>query len=77
MTYKSFNNAEIQAIKEFIESYFLNRVIEYFTFENRRPFAVHFKDNWIIRAMGRFTNPMGSASVGSIDDNNREHSWGV
>jgi len=52
LTYKSFNDAAIQAIEEFIESYFLNHDIDHFTFESRRPVAVRFKDNWIIRGNG-------------------------
>jgi hypothetical protein len=51
-TFKSFNDAEISAIKQFLESYFLSHDIPNFTRSSRRPFAVYFEDNWIIRSSG-------------------------
>jgi hypothetical protein len=51
-TFKSFNDAEISAIKRFLESYLLSHDIPHFTRSSRRPFAVYFKDDWIIRGSG-------------------------
>jgi len=51
LTFKSFNDAEISAIKQFLESYFLSHDIPDFTIPYR-PFAVYFKDDWIIRGNG-------------------------
>jgi hypothetical protein len=76
MTYISFKNAEMQAIKEFIESYFVNRVIDTFAFNDGRPFAVHYKDEWIIRGSGALCEYDGFGCVRLLDDdNNRLHSW--
>jgi hypothetical protein len=52
LTFKSFNGAEISAITQFLESYFLSHDIPHFTISSQKPFAVYYKDDWIIRGSG-------------------------
>jgi len=54
--YKSFNRAEIEQIKKFLEAYFLSHDIPVLSalVRKARPQAFRYRDNWIIEGSGEF-----------------------